>query len=214
MTAPDKPVHSNAAPLGDGRLTAPAASRNAGPIVEALRPHVPAHGTVLELAAGTGQHAVAAARAFPGLVWQPTDPAPERRASIDAWTAAEALPNIRPAADLDATAPHWPFPPADLVVLINLMHLVTAAAAQAILAGAARALVPGGRFFLYGPFRTNGAFRSEGDAAFHARLAAAAPGTGYKDLDWIEAEAAALGLSRIDLVEMPANNLSAVFQKA
>lgn len=213
MTAPQKSVHSHADALGDGRLTAPAATRNAGPIVEALRPFLPQSGRALEIASGTGQHAVAIARACPELIWQPTDVAPERLVSIDAWRIAEGLGNIRPAARLDATAPGWHWEPVELIFLANLLHLIPTGAAAELIAGVARSLTPGGRFALYGPFRTEGGFRSEGDAAFHARLTAADPESGYKDLEWIEAEAAARGLSRRALIEMPANNLLVVFER-
>lgn len=214
MTGPAKPIHSNADALGDGRLTAPAATRNAGPIVAALADWLPASGQALEIASGTGQHAVALARAFPGLIWQPTDIAPERLASIDAWAAHEGLANILPAVALDASRPGWSRGPYDAAFLANLMHLISAAAAREVLTGLGRSLRPGGRFALYGPFRTEGAFRSEGDAAFHARLNAAAPDTGYKDLEWIEQEAAAQGLARRARIEMPANNLLTIFERA
>lgn len=208
-----RPVHSNADALGDGRLSAPSASRNAGPIVEALRAHVPARGRVLEIAAGTGQHAVACARAFPGLDWQPTDIAPERLASIDAWRAAEGIENMRVAQWLDAARPDWQVAPVDLVVIVNLMHLIAESDAANVIRGVARALTPGGRFFLYGPFRTQGVFRSEGDAGFDARLRASDPAIGYKDLEWIEAQAEKVGLLRRALIEMPANNLALVCEK-
>ncbi|GKY86976.1 DUF938 domain-containing protein [Sinisalibacter aestuarii] len=201
------PVHSNADVLEDGRLSAPAAVRNAPAIVAALAPLVPERGRVLEIAAGTGEHAVALARAFPGLDWQPSDIAPERLASVDAWRAAEGIANMRVAQWLDATTPDWAVLPVDIVYLANLFHLLPAAAAANVIRGAARVLVPGGMFFAYGPFRTGGGFRSESDAAFHARLAAADSGMGYKDLEWIEEIAAAAGLRRRAVIEMPANNL-------
>lgn len=214
MSKPDiPPVHSHADPLGDDRLTAPAATRNARAIVEALAPFVPAHGEALEIAAGTGQHAVACARAFSQLNWQPTDIASERLASIDAWAAFEGLANVRAARFLDAGTPDWTHEPVALVTLANLMHLIPEAAVQNVIAGIARVLAPGGRFFLYGPFREAGGFRSPGDRAFHARLAAADPETGYKDREWIEDEALAAGLTQLARIEMPANNLSLVFEK-
>lgn len=200
-------VHSNADRIDDGRLSAPAAVRNAPAIVAALRPYMPASGRALEIAAGTGEHAVALARAFPGLDWQPTDIDAARLASIDAWRAAEGAANMRVAQWLDATTPGWIVLPVDLVYLANLFHLVPPEAAENVILGVARALVPGGTFFAYGPFRTGGGFRSDGDAAFHARLAASDPGIGYKDLEWIEDVAAAAGLTRRALIEMPANNL-------
>lgn len=207
------PVHSNATPLDDGRLSAPAAVRNTPAILAALAPLVPKTGRALEIAAGTGEHAVALARAFPGLDWQPTDIVDERLASVDAWRAAEGVENMRVAQWLDASTPDWAVDPVDMVYLANLFHLIAAEAAANVIRGAARALVPGGLFVAYGPFRTGGAFRSESDAAFHARLSASDPGIGYKDLEWIEEIAAAAGLARAARIEMPANNLIAAFRK-
>src|SRR5687767_2661579 len=86
---------------------APAAERNAGPILAVLRDVLPERGTVLEIASGTGQHAVHMARALPGITWQPTDPDPDARASIAAWVAETGLPNLRPPLPLDVTR-EWP----------------------------------------------------------------------------------------------------------
>ncbi len=206
-------VHSNADTLGDGRLSAPSAVRNAGAIVAALEPVMPARGTVLEIAAGTGQHAVALAAACPQLVWQPTDIAPERRASIDAWAKAAALPNIRPAAPLDASAPGWREGPVEMIFLANLLHIITREAAQNVLAGIARSLAPGGIAALYGPFRTEGGFRSESDARFHAALCRDTPDIGYKDAEWVASTAKSHGLTPRPRIEMPANNLILLFEK-
>lgn len=209
-----QPVHSQADPTHeDGRLTAPAASRNAGAIVVALAAHLPEAGTVLEIAAGTGQHAVALALANPGLTWAPTDIAPERLASINAWARAEGLGNIRPAARLDATMPDWRHPRVQAAFAANLFHLVPAAAAVNVMSGVARTLAPGGRFCLYGPFREHGAYRSEGDASFDARLRASDPEIGYKSVEWVTETAGANGLVPMARIEMPANNLVLVFGK-
>ncbi len=205
-------VHSNAAALADGRLCAPSASRNVGPITEALAPFVPARGRALEIASGTGQHAVAFARAFPNVTWQPTDIAPERLASIDAWRTAEGVENLRPARRLDAATADWDMGRFDLVTISNLFHLIPRPDAENVLQGAARALVPGGALFIYGPFREAGGFRSQGDAAFHARITAADPEAGYKSVEWMGAGAAAAGLKAAARLEMPANNLALVWR--
>lgn len=209
----ETPVHSNAERLDDGRLSAPAAVRNTPAIVAALAGLLPPSGRVLELAAGTGEHAVALAEAFAGLDWQPTDIAPERLASIDAWRAARGVGNMRVALRLDATRPDWRVDPVDVVYLANLLHLISAEAAQQVIAGAARALVPGGVFVAYGPFRTDGGFRSDSDARFHARLVASDPLAGYKDLEWVEEAGAQVGLERAARIEMPANNLIVALRK-
>ena len=73
--------------MQDTRITAPSAARNREPILHALRRQLPASGTVLEVASGTGEHVAYFAAALPGLQWQPTDPDADRRASIDAWIA-------------------------------------------------------------------------------------------------------------------------------
>ncbi len=208
------PTHSNADSLADGRLSAPAAVRNAPAIVAALAGWLPERGRALEIAAGTGEHAVALAGGNPGLDWHPTDIDPLRLASIDAWRAAEGVSNMRVATLLDATGPDWRVDPVAVIYLANLMHLVPEAAAANVIRGAARALAPGGRFCLYGPFRAGGRFRSEGDASFHARLTASDPAIGYKDVEWVDAVAAEAGLDRLDLIEMPANNLIFVFERA
>lgn len=206
-------VHSHADPLDDGRLSAPAAIRNTPAIIAALTDHMPRTGRVLEIAAGTGEHAVALAKAFPGLDWQPTDIDPARLASIDAWRAVEGVDNMRVAFWLDASTAGWIVQPVEVVYLANLFHLLPMEAAENVIRGAARALAPGGTFFAYGPFRTGGAFRSEGDARFHANLAASDPGIGYKDLEWIEGIAADAGLRRHAVIEMPANNLIVALRK-
>lgn len=207
------PRHSIADPLGGGRLSAPSAARNTQPIIEAMRPWIPATGLALEIASGTGEHVLAFARAFPGLDWQPSDVEADRIVSIDAWRAAEGGANLRPARRLDATGADWGVQGCALVSVTNLFHLICAAAAQAVLAGARRALAPGGRFFIYGPFRTGAAFRSEGDRRFHRALTAQDPQIGYKDIEWLEARARAAGLRPLALVEMPASNLMLILER-
>jgi SAM-dependent methyltransferase len=131
---------------------APAADRNAEPILEVLRRVLPARGLVLEIASGSGQHAVHMARALPGIAWQPSDPDAGSRASIEAWRAEAALPNLRAPIALDVLAP-WPIDAADAVVCINMVHIAPWAASLALLAGAARVLPADGLLYTYGPYR-------------------------------------------------------------
>lgn len=139
--------------LEDPRRHAPAAERNRDPILAVLRRHLPAEGLVLEVASGTGQHAVHFAAALPGLVFQPSDPDSSARASIDAWAAASGLPNLRPALDLDAGAEDWPALSPVAVLCINMIHISPWAATRGLLAGSARVLPAGGVLLLYGPYR-------------------------------------------------------------
>ena len=170
--------------------------------------------TVLEIGSYTAQHARYFAENLPGIVWQPTDIATERLDSIDAWRAKRGIQNMRMAQFLDASAPSWRTGPMSMIVTVNLMHLIDVPTARAVIAGVARNLAPGACWFLYGPFRTGGDFRSEGDKAFHASLTAHDSQIGYKDLEKVEAWAADAGLRRDDLIKMPANNLALVLRRA
>jgi SAM-dependent methyltransferase len=206
---------SVAHPSDDGRMFAPSAARNAADIATLVADHAPATGRALEIASGTGEHAAVFARAMPGLDWQPTDIDAARRASVNAHAAVAGLPNLRPAIPLDATAAGWGAAHAgqDLIVLVNLLHLISVFEAKTLIAEVAQALAPGGRFVLYGPFLRDGQTTSEGDTAFHASLRAQDPEIGYKDdwdvIDWIHAN----WLDLVQVVEMPANNLAFVARR-
>ncbi|WP_212525055.1 DUF938 domain-containing protein [Actibacterium sp. MT2.3-13A] len=200
----------------DGRRFAPSAGRNAAPILELLTREAPSRGRALELASGTGQHVRAFAEALPGLDWQPSDLAPQNLNSIRAWATAEGAPdNLAGPILLDAAQPGWAadLGPFDLIVTVNLLHLISAAEAETLLSEAARALAPGGLLFLYGPFRRKGGFASASDAAFHARLTEQDPGIGYKSVDQIAAWLHAARLTEVRTVGMPANNLTFLARK-
>lgn len=151
----------------DARQCAPSAARNRDPIWAVLQPHLPAHGLVLEVASGSGEHVVHFARASNfQLVYQPSDPDPLARASIDAWAAASGLANIRPSIALDAAADDWPLECADVVICINMIHISPWPSTVGLIRGAVRVLPASGLLFLYGPYRREG--RHEAEAMRHA----------------------------------------------
>jgi len=191
----------------------PAAERNKGPILDVLRGVLPARGSVLEIASGTGQHVVYFAAALPALAWQPSDPDPERRAAIAARLAAARLPNVLAPLALDVHAEPWPLGAAvDAIVCINMIHIAPASATTALFAGARRWLGEGGGpLVLYGPFKQAGQHTAPSNAAFDASLRAENPAWGVRDLDEVTRLAAAAGLARSAVVAMPSNNLSVVF---
>ena len=191
----------------------PAVARNRDPILAVLRRHLPAQGTVLEIASGTGEHAAYLAPQFPHLVWQPTDVDPDALASIEAHRAAAGAPNLRAPIALDVTAPAWPVTRADAVVSINMIHISPWAAAQGLMAGAARLLPAGGVLYLYGPFKENGEHTAPSNAAFDASLRARDPQWGVRDIGEVRALADSHGFDFVERVAMPANNLSLVFRR-
>lgn len=193
---------------------APAAGRNRQPILDVLREHLPEHGLVLEVASGTGEHAVHFAQALPSLTFQPSDPGAEQRASIDAWVREHGLANVRPAIELDARSGTWPVTEADAVVCINMIHIAPWEAAIGLVSGSARLLQRGGILFLYGPFRRNGRPTSPGNESFDRSLRQQDASWGVRDLEEVEAVAARHGFAAPAIVEMPANNLSLVFRRS
>jgi SAM-dependent methyltransferase len=206
------------ASLPPSALTAPAVARNRDPILAVLRralplPILPERGLVLEIASGSGEHAVYFAAALPNLRWQPTDPDPEARDSIAAYRAAAQLPNLLPPLALDAAASSWPVTQADAVVSINMIHIAPWAAAEGLMAGAKRLLPEGGVLFLYGPFREHGQHTAPSNAAFDESLRARNREWGVRDLDEVAALASRHGLALEERVAMPANNLSVVFRR-
>jgi len=191
------------------RRQAPAAARNRAPILDALRPHLPARGLVLEVASGSGEHTAHFAQALPDLTFQPSDPDPDARASIDAWS--EDLANVRPALTLDAAAETWPVDRADSVVCINMIHISPWEATVGLIRGAARRLPPKGSLFLYGPYFRDGVATAPSNLAFDRDLRARNAAWGLRDLDAVASLARDHGFSAPRIVEMPANNLSVVF---
>ena len=197
----------------DARQYAPAAVRNAGPILDVLSRFLPPTGTALEIGSGTGQHVVAFAAAHPELMWQPSDPDPELRASIAAWTAAAGLANVRPPRNLDVMAEGWERAgdrPVAGIACINLLHIAPWAACAGLMRGAGKLLEPGAPLYLYGAFKQGGAHTAPSNAAFDRALRAHNPDWGVRDLEAVVDCASAHGLDLADTSAMPSNNLSVI----
>jgi SAM-dependent methyltransferase len=199
--------------MNEMKQHAPATERNREPIREVLARELPASGIVLEIASGSGEHAIAFARAFPSITWQPTDPDERALASIAAWRAEAALPNLAAPVKLDVTAA-WPIDHADAIVCINMVHIAPWEAALALFAGAGRLLAPGALLFMYGPYRFSGAFTAPSNEAFDASLRARDPSWGVRDVDDLRTAAEAQGLALRDTVALPANNHVLVFRRS
>lgn len=203
----------NAAP--SGALASPAVARNTQPILDVLKAHLPAEGRILEVASGSGEHAVAFARALPRTTWTPSDPSEQARASIAAWSAQAGLPNLMPPLALDAADPDgWPALDVQVVVCVNMIHISPWSATEGLMAGAGRILPdPGGLLILYGPFREADVPLAPSNAAFDDSLKSRDPAWGLRDRDAVVAEARKHHLYLTRRVEMPANNLMLLFRK-
>lgn len=201
------------APSAGARRSAPAAQRNREPIAEVLAGWLPERGTVLEVASGTGEHAAYFAGRFPDLDWQPSDVHAEALASIRAWRAEAALPNLRAPVVIDAAAPDWPVEGVDAVLNINMAHISPWSASLGLIAGAKRLLAPGSPLILYGPWLKDDIPTAPSNLAFDADLKARDPDWGLRRVEDFAAAAARNGFELADTRAMPANNLMLLLKR-
>ncbi|RYE86304.1 MAG: DUF938 domain-containing protein [Hyphomicrobiales bacterium] len=197
----------------DPRQLAPATQRNREPILAVLREVLPAQGQVLEIASGSGEHAIHFATAFPSLSFQPSDPDPAALASIDAWARESALANLRPAIRLDAMASRWPVTQADAILCINMIHISPWAATEGLIRQAGQLLPADGPLYLYGPYRQHDVPLAASNAVFDDSLRRRNPKWGLRELEAVAELARAAGFGEPVVTPMPANNLSVVFRK-
>lgn len=198
---------------GDERRTAPAAVRNVVPIGDVLAEWLPKSGLALEIASGTGEHAIAFARCFPHLDWQPSDPDHLALASIEAWRV-DCTPNLRAPLALDAAAFDWPIERAAAILCINMVHISPWASALGLIEGASRLLNEGEPLILYGPWIVEGVETAPSNLAFDADLRARDPAWGLRSLAGFQAQAERRGLTLVDRRAMPANNVMLLFRRS
>ena len=212
MAEPSLPPYT----MGDlgnaARRSAPAAARNVAPIGDVLEEWLPKSGKVLEVASGTGEHALAFARRFPDLTWQPSDPDPLALASIAAW-AKDGPDNLHAPAVLDAAQAKWPVDQADAILNINMVHISPWAAAIGLLDGAARLLRPGAPMMMYGPWLEADVEPASSNLAFDRSLRERDPRWGLRLVEDFAALAAKRGFRLAERRHMPANNLMLLFVK-
>lgn len=194
-------------------LASPSIARNRDPILAVLRRVLPPTGTVLEIASGTGEHAVYFAAALPHLMWQPSDQDEQARRSIAAHRSVSGLSNLLAPVPLDAASPDWPARQADAVVAINMVHISPWRATQGLMAGVGRVLPREGVLYLYGAYKENGTHTAPSNEAFDADLRRRNPEWGVRDLEAVAELAASHGLTLVERIPMPANNLSLVFHR-
>lgn len=202
---------------GNGRLHAPATSRNRQPIYEVLREHLPQHGTILELACGTGEHAAFMAPKFKAHHWLPTDLERDHLVSALTWAKYVGASNILTPRKLDVMQVPWPLDnlPSEVtaVLAINLIHIAPVEAMQTLIREAARVLAPGGILYFYGPFKRNGEHTAASNELFDQSLKLRNPRWGVRNLESVADIALRAQFADPDIVEMPANNLSVIFRK-
>ena len=201
------------APASTGKRSAPAALRNREPIADVLAEWLPRSGLVLEIASGTGEHAVFFAERFPQLEWQPSDVHPDALSSIHAWQEEARLPNLRKPLILDAASADWPIGSASALLSINMVHISPWASALGLIDGASRLLTPGAPLILYGPWLTDKVETAPSNLDFDADLKRRDPEWGLRRVEDFVAAAEPRGLSLESTRAMPANNHMLLFRR-
>lgn len=196
------------------KLTWPAPERNKQPILSVLQRVLPASGALLELASGTGQHAIYFAEQLPSWTFQPSDLDPANLASIASWVRESNLPNLREPLRIDVCDDDWGVERVDAIYNANLIHIAPWAAAIGLLRGAGRSLSAAGRLVLYGPFRIAGQHTAPSNQSFDEGLKQREPSWGVRDLEQVVSLADQHGLTLLERVEMPANNQALVLGRS
>ena len=192
---------------------APAAERNKHALLDVLRRVLPASGTVLEIASGTGQHAAFFSAELPRLTWQPSDPSEDARSSIASWVEDEGRANLLPPLTVDARQRVWPIEQADAVLCVNMIHIAPFQSTEGLFEGASRLLVPGTPLITYGPYRLHGEHTATSNEAFDLSLRGRDPSWGVRDVDELAEVASRTGFVLSEKFAMPANNMTLIWTR-
>ncbi|MGB5548051.1 MAG: DUF938 domain-containing protein [Polyangiales bacterium] len=192
---------------------APAAERNRQAILDVLRRVLPSAGLVLELASGTGQHAVFFSQQLPTLRWQPSDASPNALQSIAAWVEEVERANLLPPIELDVRSPRWPIARADALICINMIHISPWESTEALFRRAGDLLAAGSPLITYGPYRLHGEHTAPSNAAFDQSLRSRNARWGIRDIDELTELAGRTGFTLQERVDMPANNMTLVWTR-
>lgn len=204
--------------MQDVRQYAPATLRNRDVILEILEQVLPAEGTVLEIASGTGEHSIFFAPHLQPRKWIPSDPNPAAIASIKGWQQHSPADNLAAPLIIDVTIPDWSshhyLQSQDIqsIININMIHISPWEACLGLMAGAKNILPVGGILYLYGPFKQNGQHTSSSNAEFDASLRFQNPEWGVRNLEDVVKTASSHKLALLKVQPMPANNFSVIFQ--
>ncbi len=190
---------------------------NKEPILAVLQKHLVARERnqplrILEIAGGTGQHAVHFATHMPWLHWQSSD-VPELVDTLNLRLRAAAQPNLPLALPLDVTQQDWEVCSFDAVFTANSLHIMPASAVVEFFRHLNSVIEDGGLLCIYGPFKYGGDFTTPSNAQFDLWLKSRNPLSGVRDFEWVNQLAREAGLTLLEDNPMPANNQLLVWKR-
>ncbi|GAB3283904.1 DUF938 domain-containing protein [Parahaliea aestuarii] len=189
----------------DGLPWSQACENNKAPILDILRRVLADKTQVLELGAGTGQHATWFAGHLPHLIWQPTDLHSNLPALAPRCAAYEGG-NLLPPLALDVCQHPWPAQVPDAVFTANSFHIMPFSAVAQCFAELGRRARPGTALCVYGPFNYGGQYTSDSNARFDQWLAQQHPDSAIRDFEAVDELARQAGFALLEDNAMPANN--------
>ena len=184
---------------------------NKTPILAVLKEIFAERKRVLEIASGTGQHAVHFGRELPHLIWQPSE-LMQNLAGIQAWLDEAQLPNVLAPLPINVNDPRWPVTPVDAIFNANTVHIISWPEVERLFEHIAHAIEPGGCVCFYGPYNYGGKFTSESNARFDVWLKSRDPNSGVRDFEAVNKLAASHNLDLQRDIAMPSNNRMLVWQ--
>ena len=184
---------------------AESSEKNKVPILAVLKEIFADRKQVLEIASGTGQHAVYFARELSHLTWQPSELA-HNLAGIQAWLDEAQLSNVPAPLAIDVSDASWPVSGVDAIFNANTVHIISWPEVERMFASIGRVIAPGGCVCLYGPYNYDGNFTSDSNARFDAWLKLRDPNSGVRDFEAVNRLAASHGLYLLRDIAMPSNN--------
>ena len=202
----------------DSRLFFPATQRNKVKIGDLISQIIPKTGYILEIASGSGEHAIEFQKRFPEIIWQTSDPYYLHRNSIRSWINHESLEKIMPnPLDIDVENRPWPISnqlrsKIKMIICINMIHIAPWSCTKALFNESANLLNKEQILMLYGPFKIGGIHISETNHLFDKSLRAQNNNWGVRDLSEINKVAKNVGFKKAEVFEMPANNFSLLFR--
>lgn len=170
---------------------------------------------VLEIASGTGQHAIFFSAELPTLIWQTSD-LEGNHAGINSWLdeplAAGQNNLLRPLV-LDVTQSEWPQTQCDAIFSANSLHIMPWHAVLALFEHLKMYISEDALLAIYGPFNYGGQYTSESNQNFDEWLAQNSSHSAIRDFEAVNALAISAGLTLQNDFEMPANNRLLLWKK-
>ncbi len=190
-----------------------ACERNREPILNIMKDVISRDDRrLLEIGAGTGQHAVYFAPTFPWLEWHPTDVS-ANLLGMKLWFNEARVPNIKPPVRLDVSKDDFPKLKFDLVFTANTFHIMHWKECKSLIKLLGHRLREGSRVMIYGPFKYDGVFTSASNEEFDQQLKLRDPLCGIRAFEDVNNGMIKNGFELVSDYEMPANNRLLVYKR-